>query len=142
MRFWPGSSFTTRACQATDPLSGRVISPPNARGVDEATGWFLDYFSPRELRRFLKEGARAPVRDVAIVAFSALAVSVAAAILAIERMGGASSDPGAITSLSVVTAGFALAIFLFHMLRFGPARRLASGAISPAMVRAHLNDAH
>ncbi|MFZ0660932.1 MAG: MFS transporter [Candidatus Binataceae bacterium] len=137
-----GVELHNQGLPATDPLSGRLISPPNARGVDEATGWFLDYFSPRELRRFVKEGARAPVRDVAIVATSALAVSVAAAILAIERMGGAASDPGAITSLSVVTAGFALAIFLFHMLRFGPARRLASGAISPAMVRAHLNDAH
>jgi GPH family glycoside/pentoside/hexuronide:cation symporter len=127
---------------ARDPLSGSLISPPNARGVDEATGWFLDYFSPRELRRFLKDGARTPVRDVMVAAGAAIAISITAAILAIERMGGATSDPGTIGSLSVVTAGFALAIFLFHMLRLGPARELASGTISPAMVRAHLNDTH
>ena len=127
---------------ASDPLSGKLISPPNARGVDEATGWFLDYFSARELRRFLKDGARAPVRDVAVAAGSAISISIAAAILAIERMDAVTADPGTIGSLSVVTAGFAFAIFLFHMLRLGPARQLASGMISPAMVRAHLNDAH
>jgi len=127
---------------ASDPLSGKLISPPNARGVDEATGWFLDYFSARELRRFLKDGARAPVRDVAVAAGSAISISIAAAILAIERVDAVTADPGTIGSLSVVTAGFAFAIFLFHMLRLGPARQLASGMISPAMVRAHLNDAH
>ncbi|MGH7781906.1 MAG: MFS transporter [Candidatus Binataceae bacterium] len=137
-----GVELHNQGLPALDPLSGRIISPPNARGVDEATGWFLDYFSPRELRRFLKEGARAPVRDVAVAAGSAIAVSIIAAILAIQRMSGATSDPGTVGSLSVVTAGFALAIFLFHMLRLGPARRLASGTVSPAMVRAHLSDAH
>ena len=127
---------------ANDPLNGKLVAAPNARGVDEATGWFLDYFSPNELRRFLKEGAQAPVRDVSLAAGSAIVVSVAAAFLAIERMGGATTDPGTIGSLSVVAAGFALAIFLFHMLRLGAARELAAGAIPPAAVRAHLDDAH
>ena len=35
---------------ATDPLTGRAISPVSARAVDAETSWFLDYFSPRELQ--------------------------------------------------------------------------------------------
>jgi hypothetical protein len=40
--------------------------------------------------------------------------------------------------LAVVATGFAFAVFLFHLIRLGPARRLAAGAISADIVRAHL----
>jgi GPH family glycoside/pentoside/hexuronide:cation symporter len=126
---------------ATDPLTGRRVAPTNARGVDEETGWFLDYFSPGELRRYLNRGERSPVRDVAVAAGASIGVSLLAAAIAIVRIRELASDPGAIASLSVVTAGFALAVFLFHLLRLGPARRLASGAITPTMVQAHLGEA-
>jgi hypothetical protein len=49
---------------------------------------------------------------------------------------------GALASLAVVLSGFALALFLFHLVRIGAARRLASGVISNAVVRAHLVDCH
>jgi hypothetical protein len=48
------------------------------------------------------------------------------------------SDPGAVASLSVVAAGFALAVLLFHLMRLKPARELAAGKVSVAVVRAHL----
>ena len=41
---------------AIDPLTGRVVPPPGARDVDAETSWFLDYFSPRELRHALAHG--------------------------------------------------------------------------------------
>jgi hypothetical protein len=50
------------------------------------------------------------------------------------------SGPGAIASLCVVTSGFALAVFIFHLLRLSAARQLASGAITPEQVRAHLDE--
>jgi GPH family glycoside/pentoside/hexuronide:cation symporter len=125
---------------AVDPMTGRTIAPPNARGVDDDTGWFLDYFSPGELRRYIEKGALSPVRDVALAAGASLAVSVTAALIAIIRMHDLARDPGAIVSLGVVAAGFAFAVFLFHMLRFRSARRLASGAVPPALVQAHLGE--
>jgi GPH family glycoside/pentoside/hexuronide:cation symporter len=127
---------------ATDPLTGQEVPPPNARDVDEDTGWFLDNFSPGELKRYLERGASAPVKDVWRAAAASITVCLCAAILALERLGGASTDPGAVASLSVVVSGFSLAIFAFHIMRLSPARRLASGAISEETVRAHLHESY
>jgi len=40
--------------------------------------------------------------------------------------------------LAVVVAGFAFAVCLFHLLRLGPARQLASGIVPVEVVRSHL----
>ncbi len=56
------------------------------------------------------------------------------------RISSSSSDLGALASLSIVVSGFGLAAFAFHLLRIGPARRLASGVILAEAVRAHLED--
>jgi GPH family glycoside/pentoside/hexuronide:cation symporter len=135
-----GIEHHNRGEPAVDPMSGRTVPPPDARDVDDDTGWFLDYFSPGELRRYLEKGAFSPVRDVALAAGASIAVSVTAALIAIVRMRDLSGEPGATVSLSVVAAGFALAVFLFHILRFQSAKRLASGAVAPAVVRAHLSE--
>jgi hypothetical protein len=123
---------------AVDPMTGRQISPPSGRQVNDETGWFLDYFSPSELRRYLSKGAPSPIRDVLVAAGASLAVSVIAAAVAVLRMHDLSRDPGAVVSLSVVATGFAFAVFLFHVLRFRSAWRLASGPVPPAVVQAHL----
>ncbi|HEV3109391.1 MAG TPA: MFS transporter [Candidatus Binataceae bacterium] len=129
-----------RGLNATDPLTGRDIPPPGARGADEATGWFLDNFSQRELRRFLARGSQTPPWGVRRAATFWIAVCVIAGWFALRRMGAINADPGAAASLAVVLSGFALALFLFHLTRIGPARRLASGVISNAVVRAHMAD--
>ncbi len=54
-----------RGEHAIDPLTNAIVPPPNASGVYEATGWFLDNFSPGELRRYLARGARSDPRCVA-----------------------------------------------------------------------------
>ncbi len=123
---------------AIDPLTGEVVPPSRGRAVDEETGWFLDYFSRRELSRFLGIGARTVVRDVCIAAGSSLAVCAAAVLLVIAKVTDIEVDPGPIPVLSVVAAGFAFSIFLFHVLRLGPARRLAGGAVPAPVIRAHL----
>jgi glycoside/pentoside/hexuronide:cation symporter, GPH family len=135
-----GIELHNRGEPAVDPMTGRVVASPNAREVDDETGWFLDYFSPGELRRYLDKGALSPIRDVAVAAVASIVVSVTAAAIAIVRMHDLATQPGATVSLSVVAAGFALAVFLFHALRFGSARRLASGAVPAAVVRAHLSE--
>ncbi len=45
--------------------------------------------------------------------------------------------PGAVASLSVVLSGLALALFLLNLLRIGPARRLADGAIRNEGIESH-----
>jgi len=125
-----------RGESAIDPLTGHEIPPPAGRRADEASGWFLDNFSPRELERFLKRGSQI-IWDVRRAAGVALAVCLVTGYAAWSRI-ESNADPGALASLAVVVSGFALALFLFHLLRVGPARRLAAGVIPSAVVRAHL----
>jgi hypothetical protein len=70
-----------------------------------------------------------------------IGVSIVSVIYVAHRVGSLSTNPGAMTSVIVVAAGLALAIFAFHLMRLGPARRLAAGEIPPDVVRAHLGEA-
>jgi hypothetical protein len=128
-----------RGLNAVDPFSGSDIPPSGARGADEASGWFLDNFSQRELELFLSRGSQAPLRRVRRAAMASIAVCVIAGWFALRRM-GTLDDPGAIASISVVICGFALTLFIFNAARIGPARRLALGAMAGGVVRAHLRD--
>ncbi len=122
---------------AIDPMTGAIVPPPTP-GHDEDVGWFLDYFSSGELKRYLARGASQPVRDVLTVAAMAIGVSIISIIYVLHRVSSLSTDPGATISLIVVAAGLALAIFVFHLMRLGPARRLAAGEVPADVVRAHL----
>src|ERR1035437_2168574 len=126
-----------RGKAALDPMTGLMVSAPKA-GHDGDVGWFLDYFSVGELKRYLARGASQPVRDVLTVAAVSIGVSMLSVIYVLRRVCSLRTDPGAITSLVVVTAGLAFAIFVFHLMRLGPARRLAAGEVPADAVRAHL----
>jgi GPH family glycoside/pentoside/hexuronide:cation symporter len=139
-RILDGIAAHNRGESAVDPLTGRLVAPPDARGVDEDTGWFLDYFSPAELRRYLERGPLSPVRDVYVAAGTSMAVCGLAVIFAIERMNYLGNEVGAIASIAVVTAGVALSLFLFHLVRLKPARELAAGAVPADKILAHLEE--
>ena len=124
---------------AVDPMTGAIVPPPKP-GHDEDVGWFLDYFSSGELKRYLAKGASRPVRDVITMAAISIGVSVLSIIYVLHRVHSLSTDPGALTSVIVVAAGLALAIFAFHVMRLAPARRLAAGEIPTDVVRAHLGE--
>jgi hypothetical protein len=128
-----------RGENAIDPVTGREIAPPAGRRADEASGWFLDNFSSRELERFLVRGSQKLIWDVRRAAGVSLAVGLVTSYVAWWRI-ESNADSGAVASLAVVVSGFALALFLFHLLRIGPARRLAAAAIPNTVVRAHLDD--
>jgi glycoside/pentoside/hexuronide:cation symporter, GPH family len=125
---------------AIDPMTGETVLPPAGRQVDDDTGWFLDYFSPGELRRYLARGSASPVRDVRLAAAASIAVVIGSGLLALHDLRGIASNPGALASIAVVTSGFALAIFVFHLLRLGAARKLAAGSVDPELIRAHLGE--
>jgi glycoside/pentoside/hexuronide:cation symporter, GPH family len=122
---------------ALDPLTGAIVPPPTP-GHDEDVGWFLDYFSSGELKRYLVRGASQPVRDVLTVAAMSIGVTMLSVFYVLHRVSSLRADPGAMTSLIVVAGGLAFAIFVFHMMRLGPARRLAAGEVPADVVRAHL----
>ncbi len=126
-----------RGKAALDPMTGLMVLPPKA-GHDEDVGWFLDYFSSSELKRYLARGASQPVRDVLTVAAVSIGVSMLSVLYVLHRISSLRTDPGAMISLIVVTAGLAFAIFVFHLMRLGPARRLAAGEAPADVVRAHL----
>jgi GPH family glycoside/pentoside/hexuronide:cation symporter len=128
-----------RGENALDPLSGRELPPAGAGDTDDASAWFLDNFSPRELERFVSRGSQSPIWDVRRAAALSLAICLIAGWVAVRRIGSA-GDSGAVASLGVVASGFALALFLFHLMRIGPARRLAARAIPVTVVRAHLEN--
>jgi GPH family glycoside/pentoside/hexuronide:cation symporter len=130
-----------RGEDAVDPLTHEVLPPPSARAVDEPTAWFLDYFSARELRRFLGMGPGAPVRDVRRAALMCGMVSVGAGVLGARSVTNLAADPGPVGVLAIVLAGFALAVACFHLLRLGAAHRLAAGAVPAEVIRRHLGPA-
>ena len=134
-----GIQLHQRGEVAVDPMTRAVVPPPTP-GHDEDVGWFLDYFSSGELKRYLARGASQPVRDVLTVAAISISVTVLSVIYVLGRISSLRSDPGAMISLIVVAGGLAFAIFIFHMMRLGPARRLAAGEVSSDVVRAHLGE--
>jgi GPH family glycoside/pentoside/hexuronide:cation symporter len=126
---------------ALDPLTGRLLQPPNARAIDEASGWFLDHFSAGELRRVLRRGPATAVRDVWLAAAASLAVCGGCLLVVAAQVEILEVDPGALPVLAIVGAGFSFAVFVFHLLRLGAARGLARGAVPLDSVRAHLGSA-
>jgi GPH family glycoside/pentoside/hexuronide:cation symporter len=132
-----GIQLHQRGETAVDPMTGAVVPPPTP-GHDEDVGWFLDYFSSGELKRYLERGASQPVRDVLTVAAMSISVTVLSVIYVLHRLSSLRTNPGAMISLIVVAGGLAFAGFVFHMMRLRPARRLAAGEVPSDVVRAHL----
>ncbi|HLI79923.1 MAG TPA: MFS transporter [Candidatus Binataceae bacterium] len=136
-----GIELHQRGESAEDPLTGQLVAPPKGREVDEDTGWFLDYFSASELLHYVESGPRVPMRDVLMRAAISIAIGATSAVWTIHRLHTIRhGDSGTAISLVVVLGGFAFAMFLFHLMRLGPARRLASGEVSRDIVLAHLKE--
>jgi GPH family glycoside/pentoside/hexuronide:cation symporter len=127
-----------RGESARDPLTGRELPPPGERRVDEDTGWFLDHFSPNELRRALAHGERTLGRDTLRALLVAILVGCAGLGAAIVSLGDLSRQPGPVAVLGVPLAGLALAVALFHAMRMRAARRAFQRGLDSAAVRAHL----
>jgi len=133
-----GIAAHKRGEPAFDPLTNRTVRPPKNRGVDEATGWFLDYFSPGELRRVLERGAGGALRDVVVAAGIALLVTVALAAWATNDVVATSGNPGALAVVAIVAASFSLMALVGQLSRVGPALRLRTANVAPETIRAHL----
>src|ERR1700733_9378290 len=134
-----GIELHERGEVAVDPMTAAVVAPPKP-GHDEDVGWFLDYFSSGELKRYLAKGASQPVRDVLTMAAVSIGVSILSVIYVLERVSSLSTDTGAMTSLIVVTAGLEFAIFGFHLIRLDMSGRRAAGEVPADAVSAQLGE--
>lgn len=133
-----GIAAHERGDDAVDPLTGQVLPPPSERGVDEDTGWFLDHFSPRELGRVARGGARSLTAVVLTKAAACLALSIGALWLAIGSLQSLDVQPGLTAVMSVVGGGFAATGVAFHLARWAAARRMGANPTDADVVRAHL----
>jgi GPH family glycoside/pentoside/hexuronide:cation symporter len=122
---------------AIDPITGRELLPPEGRDVDEATSWFLDYFSVRELRAFLRQPGSART-SVAAWFVSSVVLMILAIADATRYLGSPDRDPGPRPVLEIVFAGMCFAAALFHGLRVSAALRLARQPPATGVVARHL----
>lgn len=133
-----GVARHARGEDAEDPITGKLLPPPNRRAVDEDTAWFLDYFSRRELRAYVTRGA-SPLASVWAWVSACTVVMGAAAAFAVAHVPGFERDPGPIPSLGFLVAVAALAGAIFHALRLRPATNMK---VDPAIVQRHLDSVH
>jgi len=137
-KIWQGIDAHARGEHATDPLTGQRLPPPSDRGVPEATGWFLDHFSPRELRRMLVGGVSTLVRGAVLAVLISLAISVIGVFVTIHEASDLTRDPGVLAVFSVVIAGFAFSAMCFHIFRVRAALKMQKAPIADEQIRIHL----
>jgi GPH family glycoside/pentoside/hexuronide:cation symporter len=123
---------------ARDPLSGESFAAPASRAIDEETGWYLDYFSPRELAVLAAGQSSGLVRTVGLKFAVSAALTVVFFAIAVRGLGSLDTEPGLTPVMSVVGGGFALTAACFHALRLSRARRMERTPIAPEIVRMHL----
>lgn len=124
-----------------DPLTGATLAPRSEAVVSDEDGWFLDHFSPRELRSALERGPRGVLARVWVAMGVSATVCVGAGVVAFLGVRSLEQAPPLTTVLAIVVAGLAFTAVWFHGLRLGAARRLCEGGIQPAAIRAHLEGA-
>jgi GPH family glycoside/pentoside/hexuronide:cation symporter len=127
-----------RGESAVDPLTGKPVPPPNQRGIDEETGWFLDHFSPRELLRGVESGLASISNRAVLKTVACLGGAAAMAMMVQPVLADLSVKPGIWTSLQVVAGGVCLGFVGFHAVRVRAARQLVANPIAATVIRRHL----
>lgn len=123
-RILAGIEAHGRGEPALDPVSGRALPPPGGEAVAEEMAWYLDHFSPGELRLVGERGPRALRRRIVwLTGLSGiLCLGLALGVLGSFRDLG--REPGVGSVLAVVAAGLALCALFVHAVRLRAARRL------------------
>lgn len=137
-RIWEGIRAHQRGEHALDPLTERSLPPPIDRGIDEDTGWFLDHFSTRELRRVLRRGPRSVLWSTSAALLLSLVVTAAAGLEAARAAGDLSVEPGIFAVFSVLAAGFAFTASCYHVFRLRAAWKLQGARISREEIESHV----
>jgi GPH family glycoside/pentoside/hexuronide:cation symporter len=137
-QIWDGIRAHQRGEPALDPLTGRSLPPPVDRGLDEETGWFLDHFSTRELRRVLRVGAGAPLLSASLAALVSALLTAAGVWITLREAGDLNVEPGVLAVFSVLLAGFAFTALCFHIFRVRAALVLRTAGIPADQIESHV----
>jgi GPH family glycoside/pentoside/hexuronide:cation symporter len=137
-----GIAALARGESAIDPLTGSSIAPHGEDRVSEHDGWFLDYFTTKELKRAMGGNAGRLMTSVLFTGGISLLVCLGAALVASRGLSDPDARPPLTTVFAIVTAGLALTAFIFQCLRLKPARRMAAEPISDEVIQAHLDGVH
>ena len=121
---------------ARDPLTGRDLPPPEDRGLDEDTGWYLDHFSPGELRRALRRGHWTLRRDAWLWTGVSAGATAFATLYGVQSLGDFAAQPGPDVVVAVMVAGLGLTGVCFHLVRVRAAGKAAQ--VPADDVRVHL----
>jgi GPH family glycoside/pentoside/hexuronide:cation symporter len=131
-----------RGEEAVDPLTGKRVPVPDPGHIDDKESWFLDHFSPSQLRRALAGGPECFLPGVLKWA-AVSAVGLAASIgFVMQQVSDLSSPPGVLASVGVVAFGFSITALLFHLARIRPALRARWSPVKPDAIRGHLGETH
>jgi len=133
-----GIAAHLRGESVPDPLTGEPLAPPASRAIDESTGWFLDYFSPRELARLAQGESQRLVRGVTQKLALCAGLTLVFFTIAARALGSLDTEPGLTPVMCVVFGGFALTGTCFHALRLRRAREMQASPVAPELVRLHL----
>jgi GPH family glycoside/pentoside/hexuronide:cation symporter len=133
-----GVAALARGESTTDPLTGNNIAPHGRDRVSEDEGWFLDHFSPGELRRAIAGGASRVMTSVVVAAGISLMICLGLGLVALAGVSNPDARPPLTTVFAIVAAGLAFTAFIFHCLRLRPARKMAANPIADEVIQAHL----
>jgi len=133
-----GLDAHARGEDAIDPVDGATLPPPSRREVTEETAWYLDHFSPRELRNAGAGGRSRLLRDIALGAALSLAVCLGVGGSVVGTIRDLDVEPGVGSVVGVVVAGLSFCGFVFHLIRLAAARRFDQECPDPATLLRHL----
>lgn len=119
---------------AIDPVSGLWVPPPGQHAVPDETAWYLDHFSPRELRLVAAEGQARLTRRVSLLAAGSLALCVSLGFVLVGNVTGLDAKPGVPSVVGVMVSGLALCAFIFHLVRLRAARRFSAQGVPAEIV--------
>lgn len=139
-----GISLHQQNRDAVDPVTGKTLPSINMLKVNEDTGWFLDYFSVKELKMILDHGTRNAVRMVkrpitlSAVGFFVTIISTIGMLH--DSMSNSQMDQlkQGIGSFLVIIAGLFFTLMIFHILRLGTAKKMAADPVDNEIIREHL----
>lgn len=129
-----------RGESAIDPITGETLPPPDKRAVDEATAWRLDYFSLPELQRIAGGNinrVHAKIRTEILIWLGLTVALLAALVPTVDTL---ESDPGPLPSLTIVAAGLAFTVALFHVARAPQAKRMLNTPVRRDLLNAHIEN--
>ncbi len=140
-----GVELHKKGQDAKDPLTGEIKKPVNAQAVPEDTGWFLDFFSIRELKGIVAKGVSGIVGKVyvSVILTSAfiLACFIGVYFLIVGAMTISQADQArqAIASALVFSGGLGIAVLVYHIMRIKQAKKITANPVAKEMIQNHID---